>query len=52
MTTYRCTKNCSIKKHCFVVKTKEKLKDEITVLVKCAEKNGKDIEIKIGEKPP
>ena len=52
MQIYRCPKNCSINKHCFIVKTKEKLKDKITVLMKCPEKNGEDIEIKIGGKPP
>ncbi len=52
MQTYRCTKNCPINKHCFVIKTKEKLKEEVVVLVKCVNEKGKDIEIKIGESPP
>ncbi len=52
MQIYRCTRNCPINKHCFVIKTKEKLKEEVVVFMKCVEKKGEDIEIKIGEKPP
>jgi hypothetical protein len=44
---YRCTAYCNIGKHCFVLKTKEELKEPITVLQKCEAKK-KDITIVIG----
>lgn len=46
---YRCPKRCPIHKNCFILKSKEELPVRITVLFKCPEQHGRDIEIEIGK---
>lgn len=50
-TIYRCTKDCSIRKHCFIIKTAMPLSNPIAVLVKCPAVK-KDIQVIIGPNRP
>ena len=52
MTTYRCPRNCPINKKCFILKSKNELPSSLTVLVKCPNEKGKDIEVEIGKTKP
>lgn len=49
---YRCPRHCPIGKKCFILKTTEKIKEPLDVLLKCNAKK-KDILVTIGgERPP
>lgn len=50
-TIYRCTKECPIRKHCFIIKTAMPLASPIVALVKCPAVR-KDIRVIIGSSRP
>ena len=47
---YKCPleSNCSLHKHCHVIKTAERLKTIIPAIVKCPAKKNKEIVVQIG----
>lgn len=50
--TYRCNRNCPIRKNCFIIKLKEPLPTPVTVLFKCKATKS-DVEVTIGpDQPP
>ena len=49
---YSCHEKCPIKKHCFILKVPERIKEPVKVLQKCPAVK-KDILLSIGgERPP
>lgn len=49
---YKCPLLCPIKKHCFIIKVEERIKQPMTVLLKCTAQKG-DIKVEIGgDRPP
>ena len=51
---YRCRKECSLRKKCFILKTETEIEKPISVLIKCKAHGGKDIRLTIGgvNRPP
>lgn len=50
---YRCTFECPIRKHCFIIKTDKPLSAPLLIYQKCIAAHGQDIQIIIGDdKPP
>jgi len=45
---YNCPVRCPIRKHCFIVKTEQELKEPLIILKKCDAEKGKDIRVSIG----